>query len=89
MLGQALASNAGEALAIEPGLGDMIVARTAEAAERQEGLGLPPVLLVPDRLRTQIARLMKRAAPRLKVLGHGEIPDFSAVRVGSVVGAQL
>lgn len=88
MLGQALASNAGEALAIEPGLGDMIVARTAEAAERQEGLGLPPVLLVPDRLRTQIARLMKRAAPRLKVLGHGEIPDFSAVRVSTVVGAQ-
>jgi flagellar biosynthesis protein FlhA len=89
MLGQAMATNAGEALAIEPGLSDMIVARTAEAAERQEGLGLPPVLLVPDRLRTQIARLMKRAAPRLKVLGHGEIPDFSAVRVSTVVGAQI
>ncbi|MEQ1516084.1 MAG: flagellar biosynthesis protein FlhA [Usitatibacteraceae bacterium] len=88
MLGQALSVNASDALAIEPGLGDMIVARTAEAAERQEGLGLPAVLLVPDRLRTQIARLMKRAAPRLKVLGHGEIPDFSAVRVSAIVGAQ-
>jgi flagellar biosynthesis protein FlhA len=88
MLGQAITSNNGEALAIEPGLGDMIVARTAEAAERQEGLGLPAVLLVPDRLRTHVARLMKRAAPRLKVLGHGEIPDFSAVRVSTVVGAQ-
>jgi flagellar biosynthesis protein FlhA len=88
MLGQAMGTNSTEALAIEPGLGEMIVARTAEAAERQEGLGLPAVLLVPDRLRTQIARLMKRAAPRLKVLGHGEIPDFSAVRVSTVVGAQ-
>jgi flagellar biosynthesis protein FlhA len=88
MLGQALAANAGDALAVEPGLGDIIVARTAEAAERQEGLGLPAVLLVPDRLRTPIARLMKRAAPRLKVLGHGEIPDFSAIRVSTVVGAQ-
>jgi flagellar biosynthesis protein FlhA len=88
MLGQAMGANSAEALALEPGLGDMIVARTAEAAERQEGLGLPAVLLVPDRLRTQIARLMKRAAPRLKVLGHGEIPDFSAVRVSTVVGAQ-
>jgi hypothetical protein len=32
--------------------------------------------------------LMKRAAPRLKVLGHGEIPDFSAIRVSTIVGAQ-
>jgi len=88
MLGQALSANAGDSLAVEPGLGDMIVARTAEAAERQEELGLPPVLLVPDRLRTQVARLMKRAVPRLKVLGHGEIPDFSAIRVSTVVGAQ-
>ena len=88
MLGQALATNVGEALAVEPGLSDMIVTRTAEAAERQEGLGLPAVLLVPDRLRTAVARLMKRAAPRLKVLGHGEIPDLSAIRVSTVVGAQ-
>ncbi len=88
MLGQALSANASEALAVEPGFGDMIVVRTAEAAERQEGLGLPAVLLVPDRLRTQVARLMKRAIPRLKVLGHGEIPDFSAIRVSTVVGAQ-
>jgi flagellar biosynthesis protein FlhA len=88
MLGQSLVANAGDALAIEPGMADMIVARTAEAAERQEGLGLPAVLLVPDRLRTQVAQLMKRAAPRLKVLGHGEIPDFSAIRVSTIVGAQ-
>ena len=88
MLGQALSTNPGEALAVEPGLGEMIVSRTAEASERQEGLGLPAVLLVPDRLRTPLARLMKRAAPRLKVLGHGEIPDFSAIRVSTVVGAQ-
>ena len=88
MLGQALGTDGGTALAIEPGLGDMIVSRTAEAAERQEALGLPAVLLVPDRLRTQVARLMKRAAPRLKVLGHGEVPDFSAIRVSTVVGAQ-
>ena len=88
MLIQALSTTAGDALAVEPALGDMIVARTTEAAERQEGLGLPAVLLVPDRLRTSVARLMKRAAPRLKVLGHGEIPDFSAIRVSTVVGAQ-
>jgi flagellar biosynthesis component FlhA len=33
-------------------------------------------------------RLMNRAIPRLKVLGHGEIPDFSAIQVSIVVGAQ-
>ena len=88
MLVRALSPNAGEALAVEPGLSDMIVERTAQAAQRVEGMGLPAVLLVPDRLRTSVARLMKRSAPRLKVLGHGEIPDFSAIRVSTVVGAQ-
>jgi flagellar biosynthesis protein FlhA len=49
---------------------------------RQEDLGLPACLLVPDLIRAPMARLLKRAAPRLKVLGHSEIPETHSIRIG-------
>jgi flagellar biosynthesis protein FlhA len=72
---------------LEPGLAEMIFQRAADLSERQENAGLPPVLLVPDRLRTPLARLLKRVAPRLRVISHAEIPDTSTIRVESVLGA--
>ena len=72
--------------AIEPGLVDLIQRGAAAAAQRQEDLGLAPSLLVPDRLRVPLARLLKRAAPRLRVIGHAEIPETSTIRVSSVLG---
>ena len=59
---------------------------TADTAKRQEDLGLPACLLVPDLIRAPLARLLKRAAPRLKVLGHSEIPETHSIRIGSVIG---
>jgi flagellar biosynthesis protein FlhA len=50
-------------------------------------MGLAPTLLVPDRLRVPLARLLKRAAPRLRVLGHAEVPEISTIRVSTVLGA--
>ena len=32
-------------------------------------------------------RLLRRAAPRLRVLGHSEIPDTHSIRIGSIIGA--
>ena len=32
-------------------------------------------------------RMLKRAAPRLRVLGHSEIPETHSIRIGSVIGA--
>jgi flagellar biosynthesis protein FlhA len=66
--------------------------RHADAQRRryrraQEDIGLPACLLVPDLIRTPMARLLKRAAPRLKVLGHSEIPDTHSIRIASVIGA--
>jgi flagellar biosynthesis protein FlhA len=72
---------------LEPGLAEMIFQRAADLSDRQENAGLPPVLLVPDRLRTPLARLLKRVAPRLRVISHAEIPDTSTIRVESVLGA--
>jgi flagellar biosynthesis protein FlhA len=50
-------------------------------------MGHPACLLVPDLIRSAMARLLKRAAPRLKVLGHSEIPDTHSIRIASVIGS--
>jgi flagellar biosynthesis protein FlhA len=76
-----------EAAAFEPGLVDLLQRGAAVAAKRQEDVGLNPTLLVPDRLRLPLTRLLKRAAPRLRVLGHAEVPETSTIRVSTVLGA--
>ncbi len=81
---QSLAGN-GET-AIEPGLVDLLQRGAAAAAQRQEDMGLAAALLVPDRLRLPLARLLRRAAPRLRLIGHAEVPDTSTIRVATVLG---
>jgi flagellar biosynthesis protein FlhA len=84
LISQALNSPHGAAL--DPGVADMLTRQTAEAASRQENMGLPACLLVPDLIRAPMARLLRRAAPRLRVLGHSEIPETHTIRIGSVIG---
>ena len=66
---------------IDPNLAENLARQTADAAGRQEQLGQSPVLLVPDALRLSMARLLKRAAPNLRVLSHSEIPENRTIRV--------
>jgi len=82
---QALTSPHGAAL--DPGVADTLTRSAAETAQRQENLGHPACLLVPDLIRAPMARLLKRAAPRLKVLAHSEIPETHSIRIGSIIGA--
>ena len=49
-------------------------------------MGLAPTLLVPDKLRVPLSRLLKRTAPRLRVLSHAEVPETSTIRVSTVLG---
>jgi flagellar biosynthesis protein FlhA len=86
VLVQSVSGNGNDTPAIEPGLVDLIQRGAAQAAQRQEDMGLAPTLLVPDRLRVPLARLLKRAAPRLRVLGHAEVPEISTIRVSTVLG---
>jgi flagellar biosynthesis protein FlhA len=85
LLAQALTSAHGPVL--DPGVADTLTRSAADASKRQEDLGQPACLLVPDAIRSQIARLLKRSAPRLKVLSHSEIPDTHSIRIASVIGA--
>jgi flagellar biosynthesis protein FlhA len=81
---QAITSPHGATL--DPGVADHLTQSAARASKKQEDLGVPACLLVPDAIRPAMARLLKRAAPRLAVLGHSEIPDTHTIRIGSVIG---
>ena len=87
LLMQALQAS-GETGGIEPGLADSLVQQTEMAAQRQEQMGLAPVLLVGAPLRTLLARFLRRAMPQLRVLSHAEVPESKTIKVTSLVGGQ-
>ncbi|MBX9835728.1 MAG: flagellar biosynthesis protein FlhA [Burkholderiaceae bacterium] len=83
LLVQALGNATGPAL--DPGVADILTQKAAEIALKQEEIGLPACLLVPDAIRGAISRLVRRVAPRLQVLGHSEIPETHTIRIGPVL----
>ena len=83
LLVQALGGASGPAL--DPGVAEMFTRTAAEVALKQEELGVPPCLLVPDQIRGAIARLVRRVAPRLQVLAHSEIPETHTIRIGPIL----
>lgn len=87
LLSQAISGGA-ENTSFEPGLADTLIRETASAAERQESLGLPAVLLVPASLRLLLSRFLRRTVPQLKVLSHNEIPENRIIKVTSIIGGK-
>ncbi len=83
LLVQALGNTNGQAL--DPGVADLLTHKAAEVALKQEELGMPACLLVPDVIRSPIARLVRRVAPRLQVLAHSEIPETHTIRIGPIL----
>ena len=75
-------------IGIEPGLADTVLRGTRAAAEKQEQMGLPTVMLVPTQLRDLLARFLKRAVPGIRVISHDEVPDFKTIRVTAMVGGR-
>ncbi|WP_375136322.1 flagellar biosynthesis protein FlhA [Azohydromonas australica] len=80
------ALNSPHGAALDPGVAEALTRGAADTSLRQEELGQPACLLVPDAIRAPIARLLKRAAPRLKVLAHSEIPETHTIRIASIIG---
>ena len=83
LLVQALGNAAGPAL--DPGVADILTRTAAEMALKQEEIGIPACLLVPDQIRSAISRLVRRVAPRLQVLAHSEIPESHTIRIGPIL----
>jgi flagellar biosynthesis protein FlhA len=87
VLGQALQGGGEDASGIEPGLADTLMRETAAASQRQEDLGLPPVLLVPGNVRWLLSRFLRRVVPQLKVIANAEVPDSRTIKVTTIIGA--
>ncbi len=83
LLMQALGGVGGPAL--DPGVADMLGKTAADVAMKQEELGVPACLLVPDAIRNAVSRLLRRVAPRLQVLAHSEIPETHTIRIGPIL----
>jgi flagellar biosynthesis protein FlhA len=83
LLVQALGNSNGPAL--DPGVAEMLSKTAAEVALKQEEMGVPACLLVPDQIRNAVARLLRRVAPRLQVLAHSEIPETHTIRIGPIL----
>ena len=88
MLQQVLGTAGNDGGGLEPELAETLAREIAAAAQQQEAAGTTPVLLVADRLRLAVSRLMRRAAPSLAVLAHSEIPDARTIRVRVTVGGK-
>jgi flagellar biosynthesis protein FlhA len=86
LLMQALQTSGPDGAGIEPGLADTLVMQTADAVQRQEQMGVTPVLLVPGQLRAVLSRFLRRSLPQLKLLSHAEIPDSKTIKVTALVG---
>lgn len=71
---------------IEPGLADTLLKEARNAAQHQEKMGLPIVLLVPSVIRLLLAKFLRRALPQLRVLAHSEIPDSRKIKITAVIG---
>jgi flagellar biosynthesis protein FlhA len=80
------ALNSPHGAALDPGVADQLARRAAETSDQQEERGVPACLLVPDLIRAPLARLLRRSAPRLKVISHSEVPETHTIRIGSVIG---
>ena len=85
LLVQALGNNTGQGQALDPGVADILTQKAAEVALKQEEIGIPACLLVPDQIRSAISRLVRRVAPRLQVLAHSEIPESHTIRIGPIL----
>ncbi|MBP6646343.1 MAG: FHIPEP family type III secretion protein, partial [Burkholderiaceae bacterium] len=70
---------------LDPNVAEMLTQNAAQVAQRQEEMGVPACLLVPDAIRGAMARLVRRMAPRLQVLSHSEIPETHTIRIGPIL----
>ncbi len=71
---------------LEPGLAERLHKALLETAQKQELVGQPAVLLVPDVIRVMLARFVRHGIPNLHVLAFSEIPEDKKLKVIATVG---
>ena len=75
-----------EGILLEPGMAEKLQRSLVEAAQRQEMLGKPVILLVAGPVRAMLSRFARLAVPSIHVLAYQEIPDNKQVTIVATVG---
>ncbi len=75
-----------EGILLEPGMAEKLQRSLVEAAQRQEMLGKPVILLVAGPVRVMLSRFARLAVPSIHVLAYQEIPDNKQVTIVATVG---
>lgn len=86
MLHQSMQATGGDGPNIEPGLAERMQQSLADAAQKQEMVGQPAILLTSGMLRATLSRFVKYTIPNLRVISYQEIPDEKQIRIVSAVG---
>ena len=75
-----------EGVLLEPGMAEKLQKSLIEAAQRQEMLGKPVVLLVAGQIRAMMSRFARLAVPNMYVRAYQDIPDNKQVTIVATVG---
>jgi flagellar biosynthesis protein FlhA len=75
-----------DGILLEPGMAEKLQRSLVEAAQRQEMLGKPVILLVAGPVRAMLSRFARLAVPSIHVLAYQEIPDNKQVTIVATVG---
>ena len=86
MLHQSMQATGGDGPNIEPGLAERMQQSLADAAQKQEMVGQPAILLTSGMLRATLSRFVKHTIPNLRVISYQETPDEKQIRIVSAVG---
>nr|WP_288452134.1 flagellar biosynthesis protein FlhA [uncultured Pseudomonas sp.] len=75
-----------DGILLEPGMAEKLQRSLVEAAQRQEMLGKPVILLAAGPVRGMLSRFARLAVPSMHVLAYQEIPDNKQVTIVATVG---
>ncbi|WP_183165113.1 flagellar biosynthesis protein FlhA [Azomonas macrocytogenes] len=83
---QKTGQGADDGMLLEPGMAEKLQSSLVEAAQRQEMLGKPVILLVAGPIRMMMSRFARVVVPNIQVLAYQEIPDNKQVTIVATVG---
>jgi flagellar biosynthesis protein FlhA len=75
-----------DGILLEPGMAEKLQRSLVEAAQRQEMLGKPVILLVAGPIRAMLSRFARLVVASMHVLAYQEIPDNKQVTIVATVG---
>ena len=75
-----------ETLVLEPGMAERLQTSLGRAAQQQEMMGKPSVLLVAAPVRPLMARFVRYGEHQIHVLSYQEIPESKRVTIVATVG---